>query len=364
MRTKDSADSPIWRCAASTNRAEPYHGTPLHRSLEGRQALGGSFLGWNYRIDDDRAELLFRVCSAAFRERNFAPEGVANRAMGLGYAAKLLETFYRELGGERASIERRAAALAEAISRETAALLDDALSLAERLDPADDDRVERETALLGLAIAALDRERHAELDELNADMSACAERARAPAPPPRPPTPGYRRLLKRAAIGASVAIGVAHLNACDTVTVNDPLPPDAGADASTVVDPLPPDSGSDASIVVDPLPQDAGRHHLPDGAVLDPAPRDPDAGIALRDPLIDQWRDSAIGAVRSPDLPLWSPPKIALSAVREGEAVRVRLAASPGTLSVRWEGDGAIEGEGREVLWRPESSRDQLRVGA
>lgn len=386
-------------------RAEPYHATPLHRSLEARQALGGSFLGWNYRIEDDRAELLFRICSAAFRERNFDPEGVANRTMGLGYAVRILETFYREIGGERAAIGRRAAALTESISRETAALLEEALSLAERLDPTDHDRVARETALLGLAISALDRERHAELDELKADMTAFAERARAPAPPARPPTPGYRRLLKRAAIGASVAVGVAQLNACvnvvdpappdlgdamvvdppppdagadgstvvdplppdaaaDAATVLDPLPPDAGADASTVVDPPPPDAGRDASVVVDPLPPDAGHWHPRpgDAGVVDPVPRD--GGIAQRERTIDQWRDSGSNAVRSADLPLYAPPRIALRASREGSALRVSVAAPPGPLSLRWEGDGAIEGEGREVLWRPSSGNDQIRVGA
>ena len=43
---------------------------------------------------DPRVELLFRICAAAFRQRNFDPEGVANRYMGLGYSLKLLEFFY------------------------------------------------------------------------------------------------------------------------------------------------------------------------------------------------------------------------------------------------------------------------------
>ena len=68
-------------------RAEPYHGTPLYERVKQRSTLLGSYLGWDYRIDDDRAELAFRIAAAVFRERNFNCQGVANRTMGLGYTA-------------------------------------------------------------------------------------------------------------------------------------------------------------------------------------------------------------------------------------------------------------------------------------
>jgi len=52
-----------------------------------------------YRLEDDRAELLFRICASAFRQRNFDAQGVANRYMGLGYSARLLERFYQNPTG-------------------------------------------------------------------------------------------------------------------------------------------------------------------------------------------------------------------------------------------------------------------------
>ena len=90
---RDHADHPVNFC-----RAEPYFGTALHLDMVKAQHLGGSYLGYNYRIEDDRTELVYRICAAAFRERNFAPAGVANRYMGLGYAANVLTRFY-DVGG-------------------------------------------------------------------------------------------------------------------------------------------------------------------------------------------------------------------------------------------------------------------------
>jgi hypothetical protein len=118
----DHADHPVNFC-----RAEPYFGTALHVELSGRQDLGGSYLGFNYRIGDERAELLFRVCSAAFRERNFAPNGVANRYMGLGYAANVLRRFH-DTDGNTAAISRRARELTRRISLDTAEHLERAIS--------------------------------------------------------------------------------------------------------------------------------------------------------------------------------------------------------------------------------------------
>jgi hypothetical protein len=42
--------------------------------------------------------------------------------------------------------------------------------------------------------------------------------------------------------------------------------------------------------------------------------------------------------------------------------VRVRLCGEEQNMSLRWESNGEVEGEGREVTWRPASRDDQLRV--
>jgi hypothetical protein len=158
-------------------RAEPYHGTPLHRRAAAEQALGGSYLGWNYRTADDRTELLFRICSAAFHERNFAADGVANRSMGVGYAVKVVEYSHAREGHDSRFelLRRRANELTSEITGETARFLERAIELAAGTAlPGDAERVERETALLALEIARADRVWHRRMDVLYADLNSLA----------------------------------------------------------------------------------------------------------------------------------------------------------------------------------------------
>ena len=362
-------------------RAEPYFGTPLHRGLEGTANLGGSYLGWNYRIEDDHAELLFRVCAAAFRERNFAPDGVANRYMGLGYAANVLDQFYPDPSGRLADLKKRAVGLTRDISLDTAAFLERAIELVEGSDATDRESLERATARLGLAIAEADERWHPRLDRLYGEMKSFSEgtdRKGADARPSR----RLELLAKRVAIGSAIAVAAAGCE-CGTVVdpvppdagmdamVADPPPPDAGFDAGFVVDPAPIDSGVDSGFVVDPPPPDAGVDAGTDaGFVVDPAPID--AGVSMRDDdahprrrldMIDQWRDSSPRrATRSDDLPLFDPPNVRLVAAREGDAFRVRLEGGPDAVGLRWEADGAIAGDGREVTWSPVEDGDRIRV--
>ncbi|MBI5517654.1 MAG: B12-binding domain-containing radical SAM protein [Deltaproteobacteria bacterium] len=407
-------------------RAEPYHGTPLHLDLAERQRLSGSHLGWDYRMEDPRAELLFRVCAAAFRQRNFDPEGVGNRYMGLGYSMKLLEFFHDDPLGRREALSRRVLARTRAIALETAGLLEEAVALAARLDPSDHDGAARETALLGLRVAAADRAQHAALDALYADMSAFAASRRSAALAARVPAVGRAvGLARQVALGASLAAGGALLTGCsgatidpvpqdsglmDTrpdLTVADPLPPDAGLDVSArdaadvrdaadraevpiPVDPPPPDAGRDV-LVSDPLPPDAGRDVMTDRpVVVDPPPPDagrdagidrpvpvdpppPDAallwdpsepeGVRRALPLLDQWRETAPRRARRSDaVALYAPPEATLAARRDGDAVEVALRGVLGPFSARWEADGAVEGEGARVRWTPADPDDQLRV--
>jgi radical SAM superfamily enzyme YgiQ (UPF0313 family) len=390
------ADHPVNFC-----RAEPYHGTPLHRSLEARGALGGSHLGWDYRILDDRAEILFRVCSAAFRERNFASAGVANRTMGLGYTAKLVEVFHDDRHARRDGLLRRAAELTRSISLDNAALLEEAIEIADSASLRDEDAVARETARLGLKVAAFDRVWHVALDEMYADLGAYAREAGE-----RRPSPGPTRLLAQAmqgiAVAGALAVGGPACGGQTSVYGNDPAPPDGGYQAEAgkdqtseplVADPAPWDAGKDSApdiTVVDMAPPDAGKDVTKDAApdvvddstsdptVVDMAPPDagkeadvqvsdpppPDAGLDAKGAmLIDHWRDTAPRrAVRSTDLPLFDPPAIALVARRDGERVVVTIEGGPEALTSRWQSEGRVEGAGREVVWTPCSPDDQIRV--
>jgi hypothetical protein len=205
---RDHAHHPVNFC-----RAEPYFGTALHRELSALQDLDGSYLGFNYRIADDRAELAFRICSAAFRERNFAPRGVANRYMGLGYAANVIRRFFDHEGDSR-ELWHRARRLTEAISRDTADFLERAVNLAADVDLDDRERIERETALLGLAVAAADRRWHVELDELYDDMRAFTVAERRARPRLRP-SPAFLKLRNGLALGLSLSAVFGGLDCSD-----------------------------------------------------------------------------------------------------------------------------------------------------
>ncbi len=248
-------------------RAEPYYGTPLQLSLVGRENAGGSYLGYNYRIADDRTELLFRVCAAAFRQRNFDPAGVANRNMGVGYSIKVLEQFYEDPHGKRAALERRASEVTRTISNETAGFLEQALELVERIGTRNSDRIERETALLGLRIAAADRERHLDLDAIYADMEAFGARTQLP----RVLQAATRKLKHAAqsvALTASLAVWASACNACGSAILPaDPVPADNNPNNFPPPDPVPP------QLVVpnDPVPPTVDFRPIPPS---DPVPQD------------------------------------------------------------------------------------------
>ncbi|MCB9595038.1 MAG: B12-binding domain-containing radical SAM protein [Sandaracinaceae bacterium] len=379
---RDHADHPVNFC-----RAEPYHGTPLHLEMSKEQDLGGSYLGWNYRIADDKTELLFRVCSAAFRERNFAPRGVANRYMGIGYAANVLKRFYE---GETANrLGTRARLLTRAISLDTADYLERAIDIIEGGDVHDAERIERHTARLALEVAASDRVWHEELDSLYADMNAHANEPRKLVA--TNPTQKLLKLARNVAFSGAVVTLAA---GCECGMVVDPVPPDAGQDAGMVVDPAPQDAGMDAGfdagtdsgMVVDPPPPDAAMDDAgfdagdDAGMVVDPAPFDAamssllpeaeddaafteDGSLKKRLRLVDQWRDSApANTLRTADLPMTNPPAPRLRATRADELVRVTIDGVREPFSTRWESDGDVDGDGPEVAWRPASETDQLRV--
>ncbi len=365
---RSHADHPVNFC-----RAEPYVGTPLQLELAARQNLGGSYLGFDYRIDDDRTELLFRIAAAVFRERNFRPDGVANRTMGIGYSLKVLEQFYEDPRAERMALARRAAALTRRITLDTAEYLERAIALAERADLSDRDAVERQAALLGLEVAAADGVWQRELDALYADFNAFVDNAVRPAFPQR--ARRAMRLARSVAFGATLVVGAGAATGCGgDSTSTQQVKKDAGKDV-TVVDPPPVDAGQDV-MVVDPPPNDAGLDAEPDVTVVDPPPVDAGIDVNVVDPapedsgldaqldvrLIDQWRDTAPRrSLRSDDLPLWGPPDVRLSAVRRGERVEVTLSGGPDAITTRWQADGDVEGEGRTVLWSP-AEDDQLCV--
>ncbi len=358
-------------------RAEPYYGTPLQLGLAEAGKIGGSYLGWNYRIDDARTELCFRIASAAFRERNYRCDGVANRYMGVGYAAKLVEHFHPDRAGAHRRLLERAESLTRAITLDTAALLEKAVDLAESasLDGVDAfdafdafDAIERKTALLALEVAASDRVWQHELDQFYAEVDGFVRRLGEPRVARRAPA----KSRPNVALTASLALWALGASACGGDTGTD-APKDGGKDDHFVADPPPPDGGYDAEpdqMVVDALPDDGGKDASEDAdsMVADPPPAD--GGMSLNDTdvrrldVIDQWVDTgARRAAKSRDLPLYEPPEIEIAAVRVGDAIEATLRGAPDGAAFRWEAEGPIDGAERTVRWTPaEGADDALRV--
>lgn len=252
------ASTPVNFC-----RAEPYVGTPLYRRLSNAGKLRGGFLGCDYRIDDDRAELLFRISASAFRERNFAADGVANRYMGIGYSAKLLEFFYPDARGRHAMLMERAQELTRSITLDTADLLEQAHDIAARADLAEHERLTRQTAMLGLRVAASDRVWHAALDALERDMLSFA---RGESQTVRRTTGRVAQVAQNAAVAGWLALwatgcGKSSLPAQD----RDAAAFDTKKSDSPVLDPAPRDSAAQPD-------QSLTKYDLP--PVIDPVPRD------------------------------------------------------------------------------------------
>ena len=299
------ASTPINFC-----RAEPYLGTPMQRRLQAAGKLRGGFLGWDYRIEDDRTELLFRMAASAFREHNFASDGVANRYMSLGYSAKVLDFFYKDDAGRKASLMERALEITRSITLDTSELLEAALDIAAHIDLADHDRIARQTALLGLRVAASDRIWYAAMDALEKDMARFA-RGEAQAGHKTPSR--TVRVAQGAAMAGWLALWATGGTSCgktgigssrdagaldgkrDTSAAPDgplvvdmaPPPADARTDGPLVVDALPPDSGPRADTpVFDPLPPDANPRDLAsDATAIDGGAGDV-ADVAKEGPIV------------------------------------------------------------------------------
>lgn len=74
-------------------RAEAYAGTPLWHDLRRAGRLRTEGFATDYTLSDPKARLVFRIVREAFRDRNFAADGLANMTMSFGYERQLLRHF-------------------------------------------------------------------------------------------------------------------------------------------------------------------------------------------------------------------------------------------------------------------------------
>jgi anaerobic magnesium-protoporphyrin IX monomethyl ester cyclase len=147
-------------------RAEIYSGTRYERLLRAAGRLQGSFLGYTYRIADDRAEVLFRICAVAFSVRNFSADALANHNGSLGYEATLLEHFFPGDGAR--ALVRRTRNLSERINRDTLAHLRAAYEFVRDGDWRDARGAQEFTAALATRVNLRNLELGAEVEALKA----------------------------------------------------------------------------------------------------------------------------------------------------------------------------------------------------
>ena len=145
--------------------------------------------------------------------------------------------------------------------------------------------------------------------------------------------------------------------------VDDPLPPSGGAAGEGATNGGASGAGGAAGLggfIADMLPPSSGSEGLADPLPAPQTSLEPDTREAP-----DHWHNTAPRrAVRTTDLPLFDPPQIRLRALRTAAGISVTLLGGSSAMTWRWEADGQLEGDGREVVWHPDDSTAQVRVAA
>lgn len=77
-------------------RVELYAGTPLLSRMQQEGRAVGDYLQWDYPLASAAVERVFTMTMAAFRERNFGADALANRVMGLRFDIEVCRHFHPE----------------------------------------------------------------------------------------------------------------------------------------------------------------------------------------------------------------------------------------------------------------------------
>ncbi|MHB0998413.1 MAG: B12-binding domain-containing radical SAM protein [Armatimonadota bacterium] len=75
-------------------RVEVYAGTPLEAEMSEKGKLAGSYLSWDYTIDDPRIERMLRWSTGILGKRQFEYRGLMNQNITLGYYADIITYFF------------------------------------------------------------------------------------------------------------------------------------------------------------------------------------------------------------------------------------------------------------------------------
>jgi hypothetical protein len=82
--------------AFNFGRTELYAGTPLLKRMQQEGRARGDWLQTDYALHDAKVQRVFDLCSAAFRERNFASDALANMMMSTRFDVEIIRRFHPE----------------------------------------------------------------------------------------------------------------------------------------------------------------------------------------------------------------------------------------------------------------------------
>jgi anaerobic magnesium-protoporphyrin IX monomethyl ester cyclase len=151
-------------------RTELYSGTELLRRVSAEGRLLGDYRSYGYVMRDPRAELMFRVLRACFRQRAFDATSLQNQVITLCYGVEMQQ---RLLGGtETDALAARIRELTVAVHRDTVDTLRNILDFAQRANIEDKQGARRYAVSLGLDVNARDLAWRRSCDELSRILSA------------------------------------------------------------------------------------------------------------------------------------------------------------------------------------------------
>lgn len=145
-------------------RTEVYSGTALRNRLEAEGRLEGDYRSYGYRMQDERAEVLFRIIRVSLHERALAIESLLNRLISLSFARQLHLHFFPGPASE--ALSRRILELSVEVRRDTIGVLRDALAFVESEDVRDHRLVRRFAVSQALSVNARDHEHRRSTEEL------------------------------------------------------------------------------------------------------------------------------------------------------------------------------------------------------
>jgi len=136
----------------------------------------GDYLAWGYQMRDPRVELLFRIVSTTFAQRNFKPDGVANLNMGIRFDAEVVHHHYGQ--ARDPNLNTKLIGLSRAIGQDTVDNLRRALWFVGRVDPYDHDSVKAFTLELARSVADSDLKFIAEIKTARYDLKERVARSK------------------------------------------------------------------------------------------------------------------------------------------------------------------------------------------